>query len=228
MDTEFLVLSPAKDEYDSVEIHVTGFGKFGTVENNPTSVIVASLEKVLADHPISKFKLGSAKILKVSAKECIKAVNELVATVSAKQKANPKTKHIIVHLGVSTANKIFYVETKGFNGANFAHYPDADGYKPDTEVILKGVAYNHPLESIMPCSDIVFNMQGNGTLVDVSDNPGSYVCNYIYYVSLYKTLPLRIPSVFVHVPPFSTIGEEDQFAFVHAFFTAIRDTYTEE
>ncbi len=226
-DEEFKVVSAKADCYDEVEVNVTGFGKFGPIKENPTTTIVGALEKILAANPIPKLRLGVSKVVTVSAVDSLQAVNELVEVAAKKTKENPKVKQVIIHFGVAAKNKIFYVETKGYNGADFANYPDERGYKADGEAIIKGIAYNHPLESIMPCSDLVFSMQGTGLPVDVSDNPGSYVCNYIYYTSLYKTLPLRIPAMFVHVPTFEAIKQEDQFNFVHALLTAIRDLYTE-
>ena len=226
-DEEFQVISPGKITYEGVEVHITGFGKFGGVEVNPTSIVVSALQKVLETNPIPKLKIGSTKIITVSAVDAIQAVDEIVAAANEKAKANPKIKQVLIHFGVATKNKIFYVESKGYNVADFPNYPDEKGYKADSEVIVKGIAYNHPLESILPCSDLVFTLQGMGIPVDVSDNPGTFICNYTYYTSLYKTLPLRIPSVFVHVPAFTTIKEEDHFAFVHAFLAGIRDIYTE-
>lgn len=122
MDTEFKVISGDKEIYEGVEVHVTGFGKFGSVETNPTSVLVGSLDKLLAEHPIPKLKLGSAQIVKVSCVEALKTVNELVKTASEKQKANPKTKQIIIHFGVATKNQLFYVESKAYNGADFVNF----------------------------------------------------------------------------------------------------------
>jgi len=225
-DEEFKIVSPTMPKYDDVEVNVTGFGKFGTILVNPTSIIVPSLKKILEEKPIPKLKLGMTKVVIVSALDTLQAVNEMVSIVEAKTKANPKTKQVIIHFGVAAKNKLFYIETKGYNGAKFS-IPDERGYKADAEAIIKGVAYNHPLESIIPCSDLVFTLQGYGLPVDVSDNPGAYICNYIYYTSLYKTLPSRIPSVFVHVPAFETIDQEAQFHFVHELLAAITNLYTE-
>jgi pyroglutamyl-peptidase len=224
---EFKVLSPSMPDYENVEVHITGFGKFLGVDVNPTTILVSKLEEYLKSHPIEKLKLGSKKIVVVSSVDAVQAVDELVhAAIAAGNKA-PKTKQLLLHFGVAAGNPIFNIENKAYNGAHFPDYPDERGYRPDNEPIIKGIAYNHPLETIVPCADLVFNLQSSGQQVDLSDNPGAFICNYIYYTSLYKTLPLRIPSLFVHVPSFETIPEAKQFEFVHALLSALRDLYTE-
>ena len=47
-----------------------------------------------------------------------------------------------------------------------------------------------------------------GHPVQISEDPGRFVCNYIYYQSLLQHK--EDPVLFVHVPSFETIGEADQ------------------
>ena len=59
--------------------------------------------------------------------------------------------------------------------------------------------------------------------VEVSEDPGRYVCNWLYYLSLkesekYRQSGVVVYSLFVHVPSFEYIPEERQLQFVHALF----------
>ncbi|KAH8077117.1 pyroglutamyl-peptidase [Aureococcus anophagefferens] len=57
-----------------------------------------------------------------------------------------------------------------------------------------------------------------GFSVDVSDDAGRFVCNYLYYCSLE-----RRPCVFVHVPSFDKLGLEDQLATLEVLRSGLLD-----
>jgi pyrrolidone-carboxylate peptidase len=67
-------------------------------------------------------------------------------------------------------------------------------------------------------------MDSNAQPVCVSNDPGRFVCNYTYCLSLDKCLSsaennqsgneTKYHSLFVHVPPFKVFDEDNQFLFV--------------
>lgn len=53
-------------------------------------------------------------------------------------------------------------------------------------------------------------------------DPGRFVCNYTYYYSLSKTEQSeQVYSLFVHVPPFSVVGKEEQMKVIVAIMQCI-------
>jgi len=63
--------------------------------------------------------------------------------------------------------------------------------------------------------------------VGLSDDPGRYICNYVYYLSLMEGNARNIPSIFIHVPPFTEISEPDQIKFFADFMHALKEFYSE-
>lgn len=69
------------------------------------------------------------------------------------------------------------------------------------------------LQTSLPVNEIVKNLSKMGYDVMPSDDAGRFVCNFVYYHSLWFAERNRIKSLFVHVPLFSTIDEETQMEF---------------
>lgn len=54
-----------------------------------------------------------------------------------------------------------------------------------------------------------------GHAVDLSDNPGRYLCNYVYYSSLNQLCKDdKTTSLFVHFPPLKIKSHEENLKFV--------------
>ena len=49
--------------------------------------------------------------------------------------------------------------------------------------------------------------------VELSDDPGRYLCNYIYYCSLTKLCKANNASLFVHFPPLHITNHEQNLKF---------------
>ena len=53
--------------------------------------------------------------------------------------------------------------------------------------------------------------------LSVSDDPGRFLCNYVYYRSLERAGS----SVFIHVPPLQVVGLDEQVRFVKSFLEIV-------
>lgn len=69
-------------------------------------------------------------------------------------------------------------------------------------------------QTSLPVDEIVKALVNMGYEVIHSNNAGRFVCNYVYYHSLLFAERHKIKSIFVHVPLFYTINEEQQMQFV--------------
>lgn len=128
-------------------------------------------------------------------------------------------RHLFVHFGVHGSASTFLLEQNAWNEMDF-RVPDQKGYQPRQMPICEtdGPTSNSllcrlPLESIY---ETLCDRHGKDQLVKLSTDPGRFLCNYLYYISLSETLKYpNAHSLFVHVPPFDAIPKEKQLSFIH-------------
>ena len=65
------------------------------------------------------------------------------------------------------------------------------------------------------------SLSSKGYDVMVSNDAGRFVCNYVYYQSLYHASLHGTKSLFVHVPLFNKINKNTQFQFTISLFEAL-------
>ena len=82
---------------------------------------------------------------------------------------------------MSTAACSVKLEQVGYNVANF-RIPDERGYVAKDEVIHEGEP-DH-MTTQVPLEEMLTTLRATHLQVDISTDPGRYVCNYVYYRSL--------------------------------------------
>ncbi|KAF8819786.1 CHRromatin Organization MOdifier domain-containing protein [Cardiosporidium cionae] len=131
----------------------------------------------------------------------------------------PHKRNVIIHFGVDSGCSCIKLESVAFNEATFA-IPDEQNFKPTSEVIiLKGYPNLH---TTLPVKAIAEELNGKGLKCDVSFDPGRFLCNYAYYLSLHQVAKTNIPVLFVHVPPFNRFSIEKQLEFVSELLQCLR------
>ena len=162
---------------------LTGFGPFGTVEQNPSQTLALALNGLKFDgwrcHTM---------VLDVSYR---RAIQQLLARVEELKPA------CVIMTGVARSATALRVERQAVNCASSIH-ADIDGE----------VGHNRPLEVDLPTDlirqsiwDIDTSMAhvlAAGFPIYDSMDAGGYVCNASYFQALGE---LNVPVVFVHVPP---------------------------
>jgi len=140
--------------------------------------------------------------------------------------ANEAKKVIVLHLGVNYRGKHFQIEQCAFNDATF-RVPDERGYQPHRECIFEGD--ESACHELGKCFNTTLDVQNlcqemqtyNETIV--SKDPGRFVCNYTYCVSLDRCHSANMcnngeedmfHSLFIHVPPFEVVSEDRQLDFI--------------
>ncbi|XP_070764880.1 pyroglutamyl-peptidase 1-like isoform X1 [Enoplosus armatus] len=162
---------------------VTGFGPFGDHSVNPSWVAVQELKKL---------GLGGEVDLHVS------EVPVEYQTVQSLVPSLWKQYHplLVVHVGVSGMATTVTLEKCGRNHGYKGL--DNSSFCPDSQCCIVGGP---------DCIDSVIDMEsvckrvtasGLGVAVSVSKDAGRYLCDFIYYTSLYLS---HGRSAFVHVPP---------------------------
>lgn len=193
---------------------VTGFGPFGDVTVNPTALVVDALE----------MEGVTTRLISVS----IQDVDEFIVS-----EMEPLLRHAsgpisILHLGVAELGTSFRLESTAWNECTF-RIPDGRGSQPVGQPICaNGPASRRstaPLEHIAACATRNDGETHGNVRVEISEDPGRYVCNYLYYRSLQAIAEIGADAkaVFAHVPPLDQVGIEDQVSFVESVCVALQE-----
>jgi len=208
--------------YDDIEFNFTGFGEFGGVKDNPTTHLVNYL-KDNTDSLKNDFRIGQTTVVKVAAEDCIEYINETMPKLENKQKEEPSTRQILIHMGVNGGSKEISLEIHGYNNADF-RIPDVRNYQPSNLEINSNLPLEHYHRTMFPVKSLVEKLSTKHK-VSVSNDPGRYICNYIYYLSLTQGYQRGIPSIFIHVPGFAQISQEAQIEFVKDLMQELKSHY---
>ncbi|RZS01995.1 hypothetical protein BHM03_00031956 [Ensete ventricosum] len=156
-----------------VAVHITGFGRFHGVPENPTEGIVAGLLDFMQDKGLPQgLRLGSCSVLETAGEGALAPLYRVLESAVPQAGADPGR--------VIWVNEVFVVA----------------------------------LQTALPVDDIVNALAKRGYLARTSLDAGRFVCNYVYYHSLWLAEQHGFDSLFVHVPPFETINRESQMRFV--------------
>ena len=167
----------------NIVFYVTGFGKFGGVDANPTTFIVEHMEKELS----TQSKMVYSKIVEVAGSKAEQEVQRIIDNIKDKYISNSvesldRRLHIVIlHFGVNHMNKktpMFQLEQNAFNEANF-RIADELGWKPTKEPIDETQKISHRFSSDLNVKRIKDHLVGKGFDVCTSGDAGRFVCNYI-------------------------------------------------
>ena len=185
-------------------ISLTGFKAFGDLPSNPTEKIIEALSSSTdANH------LSQLRILDVSTK----AVDAYYDSIDL---YNSSSKHLVIHLGVNAGATHFQIEEYAYNSTTF-RIPDNEGFQPTDSCISSELPLDSPLKTTFPAAHIINACRINSDLVvELSDDPGRYICNYIYFKSLLNIAQRNesVDVVFIHTPPEEIIPITQQVDFV--------------
>uniref|UniRef100_A0AAV1T1W9 Pyrrolidone-carboxylate peptidase n=1 Tax=Peronospora matthiolae TaxID=2874970 RepID=A0AAV1T1W9_9STRA len=210
-DTTTAKAAPSLKQRD---VYVTGFGKFGNMLENPTTL----LAEKLSGHP----KVTETHVLEVSAAGCKQTLADVYAR--AEERGRPC---VFLHFGVSATARTLLLEQVGYNVADF-RIPDERGHVAKNEVIHEGEPANMTTKVCL--DQVLAILQGVDPRVAISTDPGRFVCNYVYYRSLVwanrQTVKHHLDHIilFVHVPEFRSVCFEDQVALASAIVDILAQT----
>lgn len=215
-----------------VLLHLTGFGPFGGVNENPTSIVCKILRdyiehgnipdgvdrSVLEELSAANICLEGLDALEVSAEACRENVPAIVDGLLNKVRSGKSDAVALVHLGVSPGSRTIQLECRGVNVADF-RIPDVRGWQADGESVV--ACADSVLYTTLRLHEILGELHDRGVSCEISTDAGRYICNYIFFTSLHATKPTTIPVLFVHVPSFETMAAPTQVAAVVWLLLAI-------
>lgn len=173
-------------------ILVTGFKPFGKNEVNPSMVL---LDELGVSAGITTL------LLDVSYSKAKKTLIEKIEDMHP---------DFILSFGLAAKRKCICLERFAYNEMS-ASRPDEDGIMKQGDPIIEGASMR--LETVVDLSK--FRLPE----VEVSENPGRFICNEVYYLALSS----GIPSLFIHLPPFEVIPREKQDKLAFAILEAAEE-----
>ncbi|CEM13534.1 unnamed protein product [Vitrella brassicaformis CCMP3155] len=211
-------------------VYVTGFGPFNNVPQNPTETLIRELPRHLVKQPLPGVDLCGCEVIEVSAEASNVAVQRIHQTVRERVRqccgAGGITHAVIVHLGVYASDNTYRLESLAYNEAAFS-VPDERKWQPRCATVCE--AGEKRLACRLPVHQMNEDLRRQGFKCQVSVDAGRFVCNFLYYRSLFEaaTHDTDIPVLFVHVPQFFMFDLQEQLSFLSSLFVVIRQRWCE-
>ena len=211
-------MNQEKDEkiYTNIKIFLTGYGPWADLTSNPTMDVVKALggerkKDVETEHT----KLVEYEIYEVKVEYVDEHLRMFYEKFNAMKKED-NTLYIMVHYGLYSSSKMIQIETRGANYindfANHKHFIDKNSTnflytEFDTEKIVSYIK-EHNIE----CK--------------VSDDAGTFLCNYMLFNSLKlsKDLP-DTKALFIHIPELEDYSLEKNIQFFKTFIQALEELF---
>ncbi|RHY76731.1 hypothetical protein DYB28_013231 [Aphanomyces astaci] len=125
-------------------------------------------------------------------------------------------------MGVNGGSKQIDLEQFGYNLANF-NIPDERGWVAKNETITANEAAS--LETALPLEKFLAHCTEQGCKMALSNDPGRYICNFTYFLSLAQTKARpNHHALFVHVPSFTVQPQEEQLHAIKTLVAVIQAT----
>jgi len=189
---------------------ITGFGPFYGVKNNPSATLVDRIKSDCKD-------VIATYILDVSIESVMAIIQKISQLVKEKEKEMKENERIIIlHLGVDPTANQFWLEKGAKNLADFS-CEDNNKNLPKNQPIDRSKKKHVMLRTNVNVERLradLLNKSSNDYYISISDFGGSFISNYIYYMSLWSCQSDVTTSLYVHVPPFNQIRQIWQQQFV--------------
>ena len=190
-----------------MRVVLTGYGRFGGVDENPTEMIIRALLDKCAN-------VDHLEVLDVSV-DCVSQFHDRVDCCEDT---------LYVHLGVHGDTKCMLLEKYAYNNMTF-RIPDQAGFCPAGQCIDDNAPLDTVLQTEIDIEKVIDRLTAENFTVRISTDPGRFLCNYVYYQSL-RHLTCRGHkglAVFVHVPPVQNMSIDDQIIFVERCIDIMKD-----
>lgn len=171
---------------------ITGFGPFGQITSNPSRIIANEVVQQL-----NNSKMVEAEF--VDLKASINDVEHFYSNLSNSEDV------FVLHIGLYAGIRRLHLEYKAINNAEF-QIPDAENEQPRNTAIDKSKPLDNQLTNTLPVPDLARkNLQ-----FELSEDCGTYICNYTYYRALQFAGNKTKGTLFIHCALFQHIPLKTQ------------------
>lgn len=129
---------------------------------------------------------------------------------------------VIIHLGVAENAECIRLEKSAYNEADF-RIPDQNGICLLKTCIDEDCDLGERKDTSLDIEALFHCLTAKHGKIEISSDPGRYICNYCYYLSLKACMQVNLKhgddshtrhALFVHVPMFNHISFEEQLTLV--------------
>ncbi len=176
------------------KVLVTGFDAFGTTPVNPAGSVARKLDGVMINGTTIVSRIAPAAFFK-----SIEYVKEAIADIQP---------DVVIMLGEYGGRSMITVEriANNFNDATRYQLVDNEGCAlQDQPTDPKGpVGYY----TTLPIRAMVKAMRAAGVPADISDTPGTFVCNHLMYGILHHIATTKLPirAGWIHLPHLPSVA----------------------
>ena len=163
-----------------MKVVLSGFGAFFGVDDNPT-------EPIAEKAPVPDGVEIERHVLAVTSAACDAFLDAVL----------PQRPDLLLCFGVAATSENIHLETAAYNELKPAYKGEFDA----RIIAPHGVKKTSTALSGLP--ELADKLSTYGLAAAVSDDPGRYICNYLYYTALQQAPALTHPQtkvLFVHVP----------------------------
>ncbi|KAL4445459.1 hypothetical protein ABPG74_004533 [Tetrahymena malaccensis] len=217
-----------EQQQKDIYFYLTGFGEFHGVKDNPTKTLIESLKTEEKE----QLSVLQAEVLEVSIQGVDEYINQIRDNI---QKRNDNNSiYVLLHFGVDANSKNFVLEQTGYNQKHF-RCPDMRNNTPCQQLISEDFNLDHGLKTNLDLEEVKnlilsesIKLIDNKDIFKLGNDPGRYICNYIYFRSLQcfqyqiQNQGNSIYSLFIHCPPFKEINQETQKDLVFILIQSIQ------
>lgn len=202
--------------FSKLNIFISGYGPFMNITNNPSNILVDSILKNKSEILSGinfPYEIIDSHIFKVEVDYVCDKLKECYSKLNFNTEENL---NLIIHFGVYDGASSILLESK-------CHNYICDYIKYNGKINNEG-------EDVLGCKlklEYILNkLQLNGHNVNISQDAGSYLCNFIYYKSCeqFKESENTFP-VFIHIPNEKVCSREDCEKLFADFICVVGELY---
>lgn len=186
-------------------IFMTGFGSFGSIQENPSSILLEDLQYELAKKSIL------VKILSLPVS--YQRASTLIDTVLKRQ-----TFDLVLGIGLHRGSDFRLETTARPNPTSKSR--DIDGQTSESYEAINP----HQLYSPLDIDVIIHAANEKFPWIRRSDNASGYVCEAIYHRLLSHSLRTTTPCLFLHIPSFEHCSQQEQLQLISSLTTYLLDS----
>jgi len=204
-------------KYSKLHIYLTAYGPFAHFQTNPTQELLETIIKNKNEYETNKTSIDFNKVFEVTV-DYVNKNFHIVEDEVNKNNINKDELHLIISYGQADIRNLITIESQS---ENFI-YDLIIKQKIDMNLNEK---YIKSLVNVEKIVEII--NKDNIIQCEVSNDAGTYLCNYIYFKSIEfcKKNKDNVKSIFVHIPLFKNLNLEKNLLFFKELIKAFEKLY---